>query len=273
LDKRHNDLEVVLVFYFLGWGGWRNLSAPFLITNSLIVLTIKLIKLNFAIMTYREIVSKATNTLKLNNKDDSISRRYILQLFKDSASTLISQKWLDRTILSETNLYTKIDCFDFEKVDVKSCGNIEFRYCKTLMKSFCPLPKLIYSRLGASIKEIVALDGEYRFVFLDKGQYQRNKNRQHSIKDEIYIYLDSDLHLYIPDHEIYSVDMTILTTSPEELKMCSSCDKDEKCLSNWDNLFICPDKLVTTVFNEVMQILGVNRQIREDQNPNATQGN
>jgi|GEM_PF-1487118 len=224
-------------------------------------------------MTNLEAISTLTNTLKLNNRDDNLPRRYLLSLLRNSATTLISQKWLDRTILSESNLYTSIPCFQFEKIDTKICKNIEFRYCKTLMKSKCPLPKLIFSRLGASVKEIVSLDGNYRFVFLDKGQYQRNKNRKYSIKDEVYIYLDSDNHLYIPDHEIYTVDLTILTIKPEDIKECSSCENDDKCISRWDTLFICPDKLLESVFDIVLQRLGINRQIKEDQNPNSLEGN
>lgn len=224
-------------------------------------------------MTYREIVSKAMNMLKLNNKDETISRRFVLKLFQDNATSLISQKWLDRTILSETNLYTNIPCFQFEKIDNKICSNIEFRYCNTLMKSKCPLPKLVFSRLGASVKEIVSLDGNYRFVFLDKGQYQRNKNRKYSLKDEVYIYLDSDNHLYIPDHEIRTVDLTILTIKPEEIKECISCGEEKDCVSNWETKFVISDKLLTTLFDMTMQYLGVNRQLREDQNPNLQEGN
>lgn len=221
--------------------------------------------------TYKEIVSKATNILKLNNKDSIISRRFILKVFKDVATTLISQKLLDRTITSETSLYTTIPCFEFKKIETKECGNIEFRYCKTLMKSKKPLPKLVFSRLGASVKEIVSLDGNYRFVFLDKGQYQINKNRKYSIKNEVYIYLDSDNHLYIPDNEIYTVDLTLLTLFPEDSKKCSSCS-EEDCSSIWNNEFKCPDKLLEVVFQQGMQLLTVNKQIREDENPNGIEG-
>lgn len=222
--------------------------------------------------TYRELVSKISNLLKLNNRDEKISRRLIIKLFQDSASTLISQKLLDRTVLNELNLYTQIPCFEFKKEEVKNCKNIEFRRCKTLMKSVCPLPKLVFSRLGASVKEIVSLDGSYRFVFLDKGQYQRNKKRQYSLKGEVYIYLDTDNHLYIPDEEIYTVDLTILTTKPEEIKNCKSCGEEEECSSVWDTIYVCPDKLQEVIFQQVMQYLGVNRQIREDENPNSQQG-
>ena len=222
-------------------------------------------------MTYREAVSKCVNTLKLNNKDEHISRRYILKLLQDSAQVLISQKLLERTIIGDLNLYTYISCFEFEMVDMKKCPIIEFKMCSTLMKSKKPLPKLVFSRLGASIKDIVALDGNYRFTMVDKGQYQRNKKRKYSVKGETYIYLDSDFHLYIPDEEIYSVDLTVLTTKPEDVDKCSACS-EEGCKKYWDMEFICPDKLIEAVFAQAYQVLGMNRQIRDDQNPNSQEG-
>ena len=55
-------------------------------------------------MTYSEAVSKITNSLKLLNKDERISRRYVLHVLKDISSNLISQKLLDRTLGREMNL-------------------------------------------------------------------------------------------------------------------------------------------------------------------------
>lgn len=222
-------------------------------------------------MTNKEAVSKVVNQFRLANKDNHRSRRYILKVLQDIAATLISQKNLDRTLSSETNLYSEIPCFEFKKIESKSCLAIDFRLCDVLMKSKKPLPKLVFSRLGASIKEIVSLDGNYTFVFLEKGQYQRNKKRKHSIKGEVYIYLGSDMHLYIPDEEIYSLDLTIITLNTYDVDNCSSC-KEKNCKSNWDYEFIVPDKLVTTMYQMAYQELGINRQIVEDQNPNNIEG-
>lgn len=218
-----------------------------------------------------EAVNKIINALKLNNRDEHVSKRFILKLLRDTSSFLLSQKMGERSLVAENNLYTTIPCFEFEKIDAVKCSNIEFRRCKTLMKSVKPLPKLIFSRLGASIKEIVSLDGDYRFVFLEKGQYQRNKRRQNSIEDEVYVYLDSDMHLYIPDRQIFTVDLTVLTPNTEEVKNCSSCS-DNNCKSNWEEEFVCSDKLESSVFNQVLQILGVSRGVKSDENPNNLTG-
>jgi hypothetical protein len=219
--------------------------------------------------TKKEIVSKFTNLYKINNKDERVSPRFILNLLEDTATTLIAQKWLDRTILSELNLYTDVSCFQFKKIDYIDCPNVEFKTCKVLMKSINPLPKLIFSRLGASIKNIEALDGEFQFIFLDKGQYTRNKKRQVKLKNEVYVYLGVDNHLYIVDEEIETLQLTILTVKTQDVK---SCNKNV-CKSNWDYDFICPDKLIDVVFKEVAQYMGINRQIIEDRNPDNVAGN
>lgn len=223
-------------------------------------------------MTKREFVSKVINALKLNNRDEHVSRRFILSIAKGISKTLISQKLLDRTISQELNLYTTVPCFEFEQIEAKRCPLIEFKMCQVLMKSKKPLPEPVFSRLGASIKDIVSLDGNFRFTYLDKGQYQRNKKRQHSLKGEVYVYLDTDMHLYIPDEEIYSIDLTILTMDTEDVEDCSACSK-EKCRSNWDSDFVIVDKLAESVFSETLKSVGLSKTIQNDQNPNGVNGN
>lgn len=223
-------------------------------------------------MTNGEFVSEIANSLKSLNKDDRISRRFILKMGQDAAEFLISQKWGDRSILAETSLYSHIPCFEFERVETKNCPSIEFRLCNILMKSKKPLPKLIFSRLGSSIKEVVSLDGNFVFTYVDETQYRRNKKRQHKIKNEVYLYLGSDNHLYIPDQEIFSLDLTILTTDSTNIENCSSCLEKDKCKSYYDYEFIAPSKLIEAIKDMTLSRLGVNRQIAEDQNPNSIQG-
>lgn len=223
-------------------------------------------------MTNGEFVAEIANSLKSLNKDDRISRRFILKMGQDAAEFLISQKWGDRSILAETSLYSHIPCFEFERIETKNCPSIEFRLCNILMKSKKPLPKLIFSRLGSSIKEVVSLDGNFVFTYVDETQYRRNKKRQHKIKNEVYLYLGSDNHLYIPDQEIFSLDLTILTTDSTNIENCSSCLEKDKCKSYYDYEFIAPSKLIEAIKDMTLSRLGVNRQIAEDQNPNSIQG-
>lgn len=223
-------------------------------------------------MTNIEFVSQITGILKSNNKDNRIPKRLILKVGQDAATFLIAQKLMDRTISSETNLFTTIPCFEFEKIESKNCPSIEFKICKTLMKSKEPLPKLVFSRLGASIRDIVALDGDFTFTFVDEAQYRRNKKRQQQLKDQVFVYLGTDNHLYIPDREIHSLDLTILTTDTTKAEECSAC-KEKNCRSYWSYSFIVPDKLIPTVFSETIKVLAISKNIQSDQNPNGVEGN
>ena len=140
--------------------------------------------------------------------------------------------------------------------------------CKTLMKSKKPLPKLVFSRLGSSIKDIISLDGDFVFSLVDEAQYRRNKKRKEQLKEQVFVYLGTDNHLYIPDREILSVDLTLLTLNKEEAEDCSSCSDSNGCSNNWEVEFVCPDKLIEAVKDVTLQRLSVTRQLQEDQNPN-----
>jgi len=222
-------------------------------------------------LTNLEFVSQISGILKSNNKDSKIPRRLILKVGQDSATFLIAQKLLDRTISQETNLYTTIPCFEFEQIDVKKCPSLEFRMCKTLMKSVKPLPKLVFSRLGASVRDIVSLDGNFTFSFVDEAQYRRNKNRQ-QLKNQVFVYLGTDNHLYIPDREIHSLDLTILTLDTTNIEDCSSCLEKDGCKSNWDATFVVADKILEAVKDITIQRLSITRSIVPDDNPNGLEG-
>ena len=219
-------------------------------------------------MTNIEFVSQISGILKSNNKDNKIPKRLILKVGQDAATFLIAQKLMDRTISSETNLYTTIPCFEFEQINSKNCPSIEFRLCKTLMKSKEPLPKLVFSRLGASIRDIVALDGDFTFTFVDETQYRRNKKRQQQLKNQVFVYLGTDNHLYIPDREILSLDLTVLTPDTIEAERVSQCN-EKNCRSYWDYEFVCNDRLIEAVKDATLQKLSITRNLVEDPNLNG----
>ena len=216
-------------------------------------------------MTNSEAVSKILNSFKLLNKDEHISRRYVLRLLRDVSKSLIAQKLLDRTLSEEQNLYTRIPCFEFEKVDIIRCPILEFRTCKTLMKGKKPLPELIYSRNGNSIKEVVSLDGGQELTITTPDKYRRDKKRRYKSEDEICIYVDSENYPYIPDHEIRTLDVTLLTMNTEDAEGCNT----DECKNAWDYPFIVPHKLEDVVFKEALQIISNTRQIPQEPNPNG----
>jgi len=217
-------------------------------------------------MTNREIVSVVENSVRGISKDGRVPRRYILKVLRDNAKNLISHKLLDRTLTQEENVYTSITCIEMENYDVIKCNIAEFRLCSTLMKSVNPLPTPIYSRLGSSVREITSIDNLTDIVPISPQQYRRNKKRKETLKDTIYGYVDSNNYLWIPDKEIYAVNLKMITLESEKV---ASCEKQE-CKNNWEDIFTCPDKLITAVITMSTEfILKTYKSVNPDINPNT----
>lgn len=216
-------------------------------------------------MNNKEFVSRVVNGLNSLSKDDRISRRFILHVGRQKATFLISQKLGDRSLYKEDNLYKTLDCFEMESVDVTRCDIIEFRRCKSIMKSKNKLPKLIYSRYGNSLKEVLTIDEEVEFKPITPSQYRRDKNRV-GISDYIYYYV-KDGYLYLLDTEIERVNLYVLTTNMEDLDAASSCS-EECCKSLWEYEFIIPDKLEEAVVSETIREVSMKKQSPQDENPN-----
>lgn len=224
-------------------------------------------------MNNSEAVSKVINSFKFLNKDERISKRYILRLLRDTSKNLISQKLLDRTISEESNLYSKIECFEFEKINTVSCPIIEFRKCTLLMKSKKPLPELVFSRNGSSIKEVTSVDDLTEVYLTTPDQYRRDRKRKYYSDKDTYLYVDTDNYAYIVDKPIFAVNIIVLTMKTDEIEEASSCSKEVSCKSGWDYEFIVPDKLEDTVFKQVLQIIANPYSARrQDQNPDNIEG-
>lgn len=225
-------------------------------------------------MNQAEIVSKLTNTLRLMNVGQRIPRRFVLKVVKDISKNLLSQKLLDRTISLESNLYTQVKCLEFTKVESVDCPMIEFRRCGILMKSKNKLPELVFSRLGSSIREVTNIDDTLQFTVTNPSQYRRDKDRKYKMNNQLVVYLGTDMHLYIPDDEVYSLNLDLLTMNVHEADAISNCKKCDKCKSAWDYPFICSDKLETVVYKEALNILASTyKAIMPDTNPNGNEKN
>lgn len=216
-------------------------------------------------MTNSEFVSRIINNLNSLNKDSRIPRRFILRVGRDTASFYISQKLRDMSFRREANITSSIECFEMKPDQVKRCDIVEFRKCDKVMKSKNKLPKLIYSRLGASLQSVTTIDSEKEFKFVTPSQYIRNKKRK---GESNYIYYTlKDNYLYILDSEIERLDLNLITLQTEMLDTLSGC-LDEGCKSGWDYEFIVPDKLLKLIVDETTAVVANRLQIPEDENPN-----
>lgn len=214
-----------------------------------------------------ELVDLIINQAKDNNIDAVPPRRYILRMARATSIFLISQKLLERTLYRESSLYTTINCIELERSDRINCPLVDLRRCDILMKSKKPLPKPIFSRLGSSLKNIRSVDGGFEFTIGYENQIRRDKKRKYKFKGDVYVYLGSDGHLYIPDEEIYHLSLDLITMETEK------CGCGDDCKSAWDYEFIVPDRFQKTVIDETVQKILLRKQTPEDQNPNGVNGN
>lgn len=214
-------------------------------------------------MTNAEFVSRVSNSLNSLDKDSRIPKRYILSVGRKKAEFYISQKLNDRSIYREDNLYSTIDCFELIQTEVVKCDIIEFRRCKSIMKSKLQLPKLVYSKYGNSLKEVTTIDGECEFKATTPSQYRRNNQRSEK-SDYINFYIKNN-YLYLLDSEIERVNLYLLTVEKEKVEEISG---NTNCYSLWDYDFIVPDKLEEVVIAETLKEVSTRKQIPADENPN-----
>lgn len=216
-------------------------------------------------MTNLEITSRVINTVKALSKDNRLSRRYVLKTLQNKAKFYISQKLTDKSLFRESNLYTSLDCVKMKEIDIYKCDIVEFRSCKKLMRSVKKLPELIYSKYGSSILEVTSLDGNYSFLSITPSQFRLNKQRTSNLKQDWFYIKDG--YIYLPDSEVMSISLSLITLDLYDLEQCSDCSGN-KCKSAWDFEFIVPDKLLEVVISETIKEISLNRQVQEDQNPN-----
>lgn len=213
-------------------------------------------------MTNAEFVSRVRNGLNSINKDSRVPNRYILHVGRQKSEFLLSQKLKDRSLYREDNLYSEIPCFEMKQIEPIKCDIIEFRSCKNLMKSVNKLPKLIYSKYGASLKEVLSLDGETEFKYTTPAQYRRDRYRDKS--DFGYYYIKNN-DLYLIDSRVERVNLYILTLEKENIK---ECDCGEDCKSLWEYEFVTSNKLTEVVIAETIKEVSLKLQIPTDENPN-----
>ena len=93
--------------------------------------------------TFGTIVNRVANTIKSQNKDQRVPKRYILSIFQSKLEFLIAQKLHDKSLFREDGLYTTIDCVELEHIDTFECDIVEFKSCNTVMKGVKKLPKIV----------------------------------------------------------------------------------------------------------------------------------
>lgn len=211
------------------------------------------------------LVARVATGLNSINKDASISRRYILQVAISKATFLMAQKFRDRSLFRESNLYKTIECFEMEKIDKYTCDIVEFKSCNSVMRSVNKLPTLVYSRYGSSLKEVTNIDGSIEFKPSTPSKYRRDSRRQ-EFGEELFFTI-KDEHLVIPESNVKRVSLYLYTPNSYDIEKANSCNED-KCLNPWDFELIASDKMMDIIVQETIKEVSMRLQITEDSNPN-----
>jgi hypothetical protein len=219
--------------------------------------------------TNAEFVSRVYNGLKATTKDGRVSQRYILSIGQDKVHFLVSQKLDELTLSRERGIVTEIPCFEMEDVPVLSCEVLEFRDCRTVKKSVLKLPRGIYGKVGSGISQITSIDGGKLFRGVTPQKYRNlEKLRYKGPKVNYYAIVDDNIYLLNAEAEAINISM-ILLEKYNVRDVSSCCDDAEKCKSNWEYEFVCPDRFFDLVVRDtIAEVANFLRTSQEDSNPN-----
>lgn len=216
------------------------------------------------------IVDRVLTTLRQNSKDKGMSRRYVLHILEQKMKFLLSQKLRDRSLYRTEELYTTIECFEFEEMDAVECDIISFRMCDSVMKSRKKLPELIYSKYGDSVRMLTNLDYSTRLNKTTLSDYIRNKNRKGYRKEPLY-YIKDDGYVYQLNSKAEVLPIQVLTTDTKTAEEIS-CNSTDSCKPALEYDFVGTDKLNEVVVQQTLQeILGSYMQIIPDENPDKNE--
>lgn len=220
------------------------------------------------ISTNGDFVSEIRNHLKALNKDDQVSARYILSIAYSYIEYLINTRPLSKTF-RDNSVFTVAECVPLKRVDSKSCDIIEFRLCEKIMKSVHPLPKILTANSGFIVDSVLSLDGGVHYEPLRSLKDYKNTIKRPFGNKFKYYYIDGSNYIYLLNSTSERIDINALFTDEDEVKQISDCVESDECFSKLDNKFVCPKEFLSTVRDQTLQvILGGNKQIVQDENPN-----
>ncbi len=217
-------------------------------------------------MTENKFAESVLASLNQLDRDRYLSKRYIVSIGKEIMKDYIVQKLGDRTLYREDNLYSYVECFELEKIDIVKCPIVEFRTCNIVMKSIKPLPDLLFSKYGAAIRSVMNIDNSEEIDKTNLKDYIRNKKRSGYRRKPKY-YTDKENYLYIVDSETELVSVEVLALNAKQVDECGCGDYDE-CKSSLDYDMIGSHKLESAVMQGTLnRLMGTYLQVPTDENP------
>lgn len=222
-------------------------------------------------MTYGDVVSRIQNHLNTLDADMFIPRRFILSVIKSKTEFLMAQKFNDKSLFRETNLFKWIKCINLEEVDTISCGRLELQTCKTAMVSEKELPNLIWSRYGPSILLVTNIEDTKKYELITPSDYigMRKRSSFEKFKGR-YAIIYPDGKIAIPDSTVKKVNV-LLFTLDEKADDISECGDNNDCKSYWDTEYNAPTKIREVAIQEALKDIAMRVSIPKDELPNGNQ--
>lgn len=209
--------------------------------------------------TIKQACSDIINSLNAYNLDDRLSYRYIKNLLLDKASIFVRQDSEFRKLQKIGDLWKPFDCVEFKEGSLSECYKSG---CGSLKVSVQDIPETYQTNSGYALK-VFNIDYSKEFILTQPIFYKDIKNRPYPTNNG-YFWLQNN-KIYIPDSEIeHGIVLGMFKTD--------SLLTDTDCPKPLDSSFSFPDYIITLTKQEVLkELLGSNKQIVKDENPNLNQ--
>ena len=213
----------------------------------------------------RQAVSQIDTDLK-STMDTKIAPRAIWNKYVFNLSSILKQVNETKRVWKSSDIWQKIHCFKMEKISAADCPQLAPLVGEFIGKSVERLPVTYTSAAGDMIRDLNSVfpyGKEYRIV--TPKEYKAIRKREFQDPSVGYAYV-IDNYLYIPDSEIETVSVTGAFINPQEVGILNG---ESPCKSLLDYTFYCPEYLVKTVHDMVIQdLVGVNQKIVKDEDDN-----
>lgn len=217
--------------------------------------------------TYNEIVSRIQNTLNTVSKDTYIPRRTILSILKSKGEFLMAQRFNDKSLFRELNIFRWKKCIKMETIDSVKCGKIELEKCNTISISIDKLPDLVWTRYGASILMVTNITEDKEYKIITPSQYINFRKRTGFDKFKgRYAIIYPDNKIVIPDSEVKIIQVLLYTLDE---KFDEGCDENNSCKSYWDRECNIPVKLREVLIQDTLKEISMRMQIPYDASVNG----
>lgn len=213
------------------------------------------------IETNGDFVAEIRGDLKALNKDDYVSARYILSKAYGYVEYIINNRPLSH-FLRNNKVFSTCSCIEMIEIDKIKCDIAEFRICDKIMRSKKKLPDMLSNKSGYAIEYVMDIVNSKEFDPLrNVKDFADAKKRQFGGVFKYYYVADGYLWLLNSTAEAVNISAAFLGE-------CSECGKDcDECKSKLEEKFVCPKEFLSSVKENVLQVLLNRTRIIEDTQP------